>query len=216
MKTLMQKPCGRKNIKNSEEEIMKYLELAQERGKEGLSAMYWHINLLYWLVKIQKPLTIVELGTGLGGSFLAMLQGIVENGSGHIYTIDVVDRTPYLQPAEQDKKYYSHIVGDVLSVPLIENIDLLLVDDYHKLEHVTKEWERWRGYVKVGGIIIFHDSLPRDSKGRVYAPSSPDGGTMEFLRILWNKEKDRFVRLFHYGAELNGDRTGLEIWVKIK
>jgi hypothetical protein len=44
--------------------------------------------LLYALVKMQRPLTIVELGTGLGVSAFWMAHAARENGAGHVWTID--------------------------------------------------------------------------------------------------------------------------------
>ncbi len=51
-------------------------------GSEDLSM------LLHALVKMQRPLTIVELGTGMGVSAFWMAHAAKENGIGHVWTID--------------------------------------------------------------------------------------------------------------------------------
>lgn len=40
------------------------------------------------------------------------------------------------------------------------SIDLLFVDDGHRTEEVTKEFEIWKGAVRPGGWIVFHDINP--------------------------------------------------------
>jgi hypothetical protein len=51
-------------------------------GSEDLSM------LLYALIKMQRPLTIVELGTGLGVSAFWMAHAAKQNGVGQVWTID--------------------------------------------------------------------------------------------------------------------------------
>ena len=43
--------------------------------------------LVYSLVKMQQPETILELGTGLGTTALMIAQALKENNKGKIYTV---------------------------------------------------------------------------------------------------------------------------------
>lgn len=55
--------------------------------------------LLYSLVRMQRPRTVVELGTGLGASACWMAHAVKQNGIGHVWTIDdfdLFDREPKL------------------------------------------------------------------------------------------------------------------------
>lgn len=200
-----------------ENKVEKYLAIAKERGGvsttkpkqwESENNMRWHIQFLYHLTKKIKPDVIVELGTFIGGSFYTFLAGLVENNKGHIHTIDIVDRSEYLQEANESKTFFTHIVGDTKKVDTIPNIDFLLLDTSHSYEQTAAEWEHWEKYVKVGGLIFFHDTQLKDSKGVYY-------GVHWFIIKLWKKESGRFVRLYNLGAEINGDLSGLEIWLKL-
>jgi len=182
---------------------MKYLELAMKRGSLEESHMTWQVNLLYTLTKRFRPETIVELGTGQGGSFYSFLAGIVENNLGHIYTIDILEKSQTLSEALPDTKFFSKITGDSLSIPDIQNIDFLFIDSNHDLQFILKEWDKWEKNVKVGGLIFFHDVH--------WEPY----GVKEAVEIIWKKEKNRFLRLFHLGAQREGDHCGLEVWIKV-
>lgn len=43
---------------------------------------------LYSLVKMHRPATILEIGTGCGAAALWLAQAVQENGAGHVWTID--------------------------------------------------------------------------------------------------------------------------------
>ncbi|CCQ94342.1 conserved hypothetical protein [[Clostridium] ultunense Esp] len=77
----------KKNQNKSEGDSI--LELV--RLKEHIGHVYGSDTIcifLYSIVKRERPLSIVELGTGLGVSTLWMARALRENGVGHIYTVD--------------------------------------------------------------------------------------------------------------------------------
>src|SRR6266436_5037040 len=43
---------------------------------------------LYGLAKMQRPKVILELGTGFGVTTFWLARAVVENGEGHIWTVD--------------------------------------------------------------------------------------------------------------------------------
>lgn len=83
------------------------------------------------------------------------------------------------------------ISGDTREVPLIENINLLLIDAGHDEANVSVDCQRWIPCVKSGGLVAF-DDYPSDAKWvdschwavREYA----DFYTRDWdLVLFWNK-----------------------------
>lgn len=199
----------RMKMEENKEELLKfYLAMAREHGR--CASQYWHTDLLIWLTKIWKPKVIVDLGTFCGGSFYCFLFAITEiENCGHIYTIDCVDRNDKLP--KTSKTSFTHIINNTLNVDIKEKIDFLFIDDDHTYKHVMDEWGKFEKQVNVGGLIFFHDSISTRLE-----PNGEPCGVSEALKELWNKHKDRFVRLVNSGAIINGDTCGLEIWLKIR
>ena len=70
-------------IKHNNQLILnKEVSLAEVYGKENFC------YLIYSLIKMQKPETIIELGTGLGTTALMIAQALKENNKGKIWTVD--------------------------------------------------------------------------------------------------------------------------------
>ena len=70
-------------IKHNNQPILnKKVSLAEVYGKESFC------YLIYSLIKMQKPKTIIELGTGLGTTALMIAQALKENNKGKIWTVD--------------------------------------------------------------------------------------------------------------------------------
>lgn len=206
----MEKQLCDRGINVERENLLEtYLALAKEHGK--CASMYWHMELLIWLTMKMRPKVILELGTYCGGSFYCFMYGLLasNNEEGHVYTVDIVDRSDKLTIADQ--KYFTHIICDAKTVDVGKPIDFLFIDDDHTYEQVMAEWEKHEPNVNVGGLIFFHDS--------VSTYPEPDGqpcGVSKALAELWAKHKDRFARLVNYGAIVNGDPCGLEIWIKLR
>lgn len=194
---------------DKEEALKLYLALAREHGK--CANMFWHTDFLIWLTKTLKPKVIVDLGTYCGGSFWCWLYGLVETDSnGHVYTVDIIDRSEKLLAAKPHSNLFTHIVGDGKKVDIpAEYIDFLFIDDDHSYEQVMSEWEKHEAKVNIGGLIFFHDV-------RLVEPDGKPCGVPKALRELWQKHKDRFVRLLNLGTLIGGDPCGLEIWIKLR
>lgn len=188
--------------------ISKYHALAVEHGH--CASQHFHTELLIQLTKIWKPKVIVETGTFCGGSFYCWLTAFIDAEiDGHVYTIDIVDRSDKL--LTDHKNLYTHIVGDAKTVTIDKPIDFLFLDDDHRYEQVMALWNHFESQINVGGLIMFHDPISPYPE--------PDGspcGVGKAVAELWEKHKDRFVRLYDLGAEKNGDSCGLEIWIKLR
>jgi hypothetical protein len=73
----------------SVEELLAWNRLAGSYyGSEDQSIFF------YSLCKMQRPETVLELGTGLGHTAFWMAQAIKENGTGHVWTVDNGARWP--------------------------------------------------------------------------------------------------------------------------
>lgn len=96
-----------------------------------------NLALLYWLVRVFRPQTVVETGVASGASSRAILQGLFANGSGHLYSSDLSGVIPReFSGLCVDEAMYSRWTllheGDRVNIPLIlsglESIDLLHYD----------------------------------------------------------------------------------------
>jgi predicted O-methyltransferase YrrM len=131
-------------------------------------------SLGYEIIRHYRPAVVVELGTYVGQSALAMglaLRNVGEGG--RIYAVDT-----WL--GDEQNGYYagqvyqvfldrvSKLGLDSVIVPLRMTfdearqnvpraIDLLHIDGLHTWEAVTHDWETYVPLVRPGGLVMFHD-----------------------------------------------------------
>jgi hypothetical protein len=67
---------------------------------------------LYSLIRMQRPKTVLELGTGLGASAFWMALGVKQNGIGHVWSIDDFDLF------EREPKLLSNVNKDLKNAQL--------------------------------------------------------------------------------------------------
>ena len=138
------------------------------------SAWFGLAKIGYRLVQTFKPKVVVELGTHVGLSALAMGLALQELGqNGQIYAVDT------WQGDEHTGTYGGSIYDTFLQrrdtlgladtvVPLRmlfddafdkipQPIDLLHIDGLHTWEAVSHDWEKFSPLVRPGGIVMFHD-----------------------------------------------------------
>ena len=72
--------------------------------------------LFYSLVRRERPLNIVELGTGLGATAFWMGQAVKENGEGQVWTLD--DGSHW-----QSREQFQVAIGPLLEVPPFDAFD---------------------------------------------------------------------------------------------
>lgn len=125
-----------------------------------------HATLKRWAA---NRLVIVELGVAEGVSALALREAMAENGT--LYLIDPfhLSRIPSLNFM---KRVARRAVGgcgrgNVVWTPKFSQdaapgwnipIDLLFIDGDHSDSGVERDWNDWSRFVKVGGVVIFHDA----------------------------------------------------------
>lgn len=112
---------------------------------------------------------IVELGVAEGVSALALREAMAENGT--LYLIDPfhLSRIPALNFMKRVARRVvaSCARGNVVWIPKFSQdaapgwdipIDLLFIDGDHSDSGVERDWYDWSRFVKVGGVVIFHDA----------------------------------------------------------
>lgn len=159
-----------------------------------------HIPFGSWLVAVQKPETLVELGAYSGISYMAFCQAIKEQGlPTKAYAVDTwlgdahagaYGETIYqtLQ-REHDPRYaaFSTLLRMTFdeALPQFSNgsVDLLHIDGLHTYEAVRHDFETWLPKMSQRGVVLFHDTnVFRDDFGvhRLWAELSVRYPSMQF------------------------------------
>lgn len=112
---------------------------------------------------------VVEIGVAEGVSALALREGMAEDGT--LYLIDPfhLSRIPafnFIKRVAQrtvDGSTSGKVVWmDKFSQDAVqdwnESIDLILIDGDHAEAAVERDWSDWSRFVKLGGVVIFHDA----------------------------------------------------------
>jgi len=134
-----------------------------------------HVPFAFWLVDVLRPISIVELGTWQGMSYLSFCQAVKAIGYPAVacavdtWTGDV--HAGWLEPKDletlraiHDPKYGSFSTlkvstfDDALDDVEDKSVDLLHIDGLHTYEAVRHDFETWRPKVSGRGIVLFHDT----------------------------------------------------------
>jgi len=119
-------------------------------------------ELLYNLVRLNKPVNILETGTNVGISARYMALGLRENIKGNLVTIehlgDMVDEsvTKLARLGVYDRCHVSR--GEVSTFGMSVIFDMMFLDS--ELDQRFGELERFWPHLNIGGLVIIHD-LPR-------------------------------------------------------
>jgi hypothetical protein len=134
-----------------------------------------HVPFAFFLVKHQKPSTIVELGTHTGNSYFAFCQAVkILKINTRCYAVDTwkgdehvgyYDNSIYKDVLNYNETHYSTFstlirktFDDSLHQFQDETIDLLHIDGLHTYEAVKHDFFTWLPKVKKQGIILLHDT----------------------------------------------------------
>jgi predicted O-methyltransferase YrrM len=142
-------------------------------------------TLAYQLVIRERPKVIVELGTYVGLSALAMGAALRDLGEGgQLFAVDSWEGDPHagfygdelrikfidrrdslgLGSTIVPLKMYFDEARDKVTTP----IDLLHIDGLHTFEAVTHDYETFGPLVRPGGLILFHDVATHFEEMRVF------------------------------------------------
>lgn len=135
-------------------------------------------ELIFNAVTSLNARVVVELGTDVGDSTRILASALMRTG-GHLWTIDVArpnwemthirrvnnslgtdttEASPMPQVMEYFKDVVTVITSDSLKVDWKSGIDLLFIDSLHEAFHVASELEKYGTLVRVGGLILLHDT----------------------------------------------------------
>lgn len=167
----------------------------------------YFLPILYEMVNQEivgkEDFTIVELGVREGSSTIAFLSALENNKKGRLWSADldpIMDSlaTELINNGLWDYWYFWQ--GD--SVDFSEfhfsdkQVDMIFVDTSHEYDQTVKEIAAWTPKLKVGGRMIFHDTLSRY-----------DGVSVPIQNSLKNKK----TKWSYYNIDVI---TGLGIMIK--
>lgn len=128
---------------------------------QSLGPLFWLISK----VELTDPHVILEIGTGMGGS-LKFWEQLVKPGD----LVVSVDVEPDLKRIVWDYKGSDRkillIVGDSMDEKTVtavketlsgRSVDFLFIDGGHLYENVSTDFRNYMPFVKVGGLVGFHD-----------------------------------------------------------
>jgi hypothetical protein len=169
-----------------------------EHAADPAAAWLGHRRFGYDLVWNLRPRRLVELGVSLGTSFFAFCQAVKDAGigtelvavdtwegdehtgkygPGHLERFNDVRRTRFPDVAvRQVMRPFDEARTEVEDA----SVDILHLDGCHTYEAARHDYEKWKGSVRSGGVILFHDIAVRD-----------DGRGFGIYR-LWEELKGRF------------------------
>jgi cephalosporin hydroxylase len=145
-----------------------------------------------------RPVAICEIGAASGGTLCALSHAAAE--SAVVISVDLqftAARLEALPRLGRRRQTVSCIAGDshhpgvyagVVSALGARKLDLLFIDGDHSYSGVSADFEMYRGLVRAGGLIGFHDIIP-DFKTRFGRPTTADSGGVP---KLWDEVRRRY------------------------
>lgn len=137
-----------------------------------------HSAFGYDLVRFVRPQLLVELGTHGGYSYYTFCHAAKDFGTGaHCHAVDTWQGDEHTGAYGEDvfsfvQKYNADHFASFSTLQkmtfdeaagLFEagSIDVLHIDGLHTYEAVKHDWEMWLPKMRPGGIVLFHDIMPR-------------------------------------------------------
>ena len=108
----------------------------------------------YALVRVLKPMVIVETGTEKGLGSVVLAEALLKNGRGQLFTIDM-EPTAGLLIGDRYKGVMNQIFGDSLqALATFDRIDLFIHDSDHSAEHEAREFEIIETKLSKQGVVL--------------------------------------------------------------
>ncbi len=135
-----------------------------------------------------NPSEVLEVGVWFGGTLRQWLR-VAE----FVVAVDdkMVGEKDWLAWADDEDANLTLIPGDshdgrtVACVRSFGPYDVVFIDADHTYEAVKADWENYGPMVKKGGIVAFHDILPRDDYGvsQLWAEVKQGRRTIEIVSV---------------------------------
>lgn len=145
--------------------VARYVDVSRFGAAEE-SDIRDHLNFLSFMVYLQRPRVLLELGTR-GGESTRVFEDYCKSFSLTGRSIDLETAPKWLQ----DKGHWKHYAGDDCELGdllartqkwpdgiAFQPIDFLFVDTSHEYEHTCRELETFFPLVNSGGFLVFHDT----------------------------------------------------------
>ena len=111
--------------------------------------------------------TMIEVGVFKGGTF-KFWHKFLSPDNGILIGVDLNDRgfVPAVQERFKEDNRVKFVIGDSIAPETIAQVekelqgrkaDFLFIDGDHEITHVKADFDLYRGFVKPGGLIVFHD-----------------------------------------------------------
>ena len=154
--------------------------------KYAAPSSWWeHVPIAHWLVENLKPAVIVELGTHYGVSFFSFCEAAeAYSDNTFIYAVDTwegdaqagfYENEVYERVKAHHEAYHqerSQLIrssfDDAAEHFPTESIDMIHIDGLHTYEAVSHDYNVWRGRLKEGGTMLFHDCNVREGNFGVW------------------------------------------------
>lgn len=191
---------AQKLLRDSSSEYRAFSDLfipAYRKDVDWRSGLVVGHQVLYSLVRVLRPKTIVEIGSARGLSTCAMSLACRQNGSGKVFAIDPHDRNSWAEGEGSSLDFLNARLRDYeltdwcnilqsystrAAEGWSQQIDLLFIDGDHTYEGVSQDFELFRHYLTDRSIVIFHDTLWEYQKEDPYYRT--DMGVPRFLAKL--------------------------------
>lgn len=126
--------------------------------------------------------TLVELGVATGNSTIALLSAIEQQDKGRLYSADIV-LCPHAEARATKAGLYKHWHfrqrnSIDYAIDFDKQCDLIFIDSSHEADQTIREIEVWAPMLRVGGFIVFHDTMSR-----------PDGVAEPIAQWLEGRER---------------------------
>jgi len=117
------------------------------------------------LVMMLRPRTVIETGTHAGYSTLSMANALADlGGERRIYTVDIYPAQHLFKDTDVER-LVTFLTGSSLGVSMESfpaEIDMLVLDSDHRYGTIASEINRFTPLLKVGGVLIAHDTIYYD------------------------------------------------------
>jgi cephalosporin hydroxylase len=175
----------------------------------GACQIPWEIESAINMISEVRPRVMCEIGTFDGGTSLLF--------SRFLKTLDLFvcidlyvknkQMLRLLAPANQKLHFIeksSHSTSTMSAVAELlggRKIDALFIDGDHRYEGVKQDFECYRKFVRDGGLILLHDIVEDNGRGRAWAGGVPK---------LWQEVRSKFP---HHEFICEHDQSGFGIGV---
>jgi cephalosporin hydroxylase len=156
------------------------------------------VIFLYSMVWSKSPKNVLEIGRWHGWSSVIIFGALEDRGDGHLYTVDIEDRTNITIKSiiEPRTTFITAPSADILSLKSLDNLqfEIVFIDGDHSFDAVLIDLKNtYKLLTKEAWIMLHDDDLPDIQKAVNTFLSQVDdvidcGRYGEKMRLLWKKD----------------------------